>query len=151
LRNISYEQLLFIPEYLNIYENAHLYIEEALNFLSRPEVSSNQKTICVHIMQHLKCDFPKYYYFVDKSVDLYNQGKIDEYKMEVLIACSGPYNMEIIRRYNDEKVRNLLRKIQNSSNTSEKFKLSLDKILTGETWKHMSSFLYEQGISSGCD
>lgn len=139
----SPSDLFMFQDFIKIYEKPNLYKESALDFISQRETTEQQKTITLYSMHNL--DIQNY---LDIIRTLYNLFLKDEIKVNLLeMAITYPFSQNhlIISNFDNSDVRQLLNQIRNTEEVSNKFKLSIDNILSGKTWKKIKKFKKNSG------
>jgi len=139
----SPSDLFMFQDFIKIYEKPNLYKANALEFISQRETTEQQKTITLYSMQNL--NIKDYLDIVRTLYNLYLKNEINLNLLERSLAYPFNQNYLIIKNFDNSDVRQLLNQIRNTEEVSNKFKLSIDNILSGKTWKKIKKFKENSG------
>jgi len=125
--------------FMQLYNNPNKYYRDFIRVFEKKHYPDSEKMICVFAIQ--KLNFDKYLDFSTYSLDMFEKGNINE---EVLIFIVFPNGwntkLRFAEKYNDPRVHKLLQRILNDKKISNRSKISLKHIASGETWKqHISN------------
>ncbi|MEO5890621.1 MAG: hypothetical protein ABIQ31_10230 [Ferruginibacter sp.] len=135
----TWEALFANKEFIDVYEHNAYYIDSAIRFLSDPQFTIHQKTICVYTMQRTK--LKDYIRILEHCANLFNKGKIEELLMNRAISPTFGRRKIILKNYDDEAVKSILERTRDGGKASQEFKVMIDKILSGEYWKNTQKFI----------
>lgn len=129
--------------FIILFENPLPYLDSAINFLSKENVSAkedshNQKMIAILTMQ--KLSDKDYLQFVNKCANLFEQGKLSEFLVSLAISPAVNWNHSLLKNYEEKEVVSVLKRIRDKAATPD-LKNMINDILSGKRWKEMDKFM----------
>ncbi len=134
-----YEALLADKAFVNIMEHGEFYRNDVMTFLDKGNFNNMQVAICICAMQNLNVD--DYVKLCNLILSLYNDNKLPEGILQDAISPEFLRKRIIINNYNNPRVINLLKSIENNKKVSNKdFRKWLPDILSGKSSKELKEF-----------
>ena len=126
----SWDMLLTIDEFKNLYNHSFIYMENAVAFLSEKIFTIEQKNICVFSMQSLQIE--DYIKFSQACLILYNKDKITELVLKNIISPNFLGRNNIAKNYKNPEVIRFLEILKDDVRISDELKKIAENILSGK-------------------
>jgi hypothetical protein len=132
-------------KFIYIYEHAPYHINNVIQYLSDTNHSMQRRTIALLSMCRQDLDNNLNFLFACES--LYKRSLIKEDFIMYVLFPPVLSNRDLIKYYDNEKIRRVLTDIRNNPQTSENFRATIDDILSGKRYKDEKAFLRDaEGI-----
>jgi len=125
-----YGALIANKAFVEIYEHSSSYFEDVKKLLSKEQFTQDQAVICVFSIQKLNIN--DYVELCRIYTELYDQHKISENTLELIIIRDFLKKRVIADNYTNPKVIALLNTLNNDKMISKNFKAMIEDILSGK-------------------
>ena len=129
------EELLYLPDFVDLYKHDSIYLDDAIQSLTREKLTGWKMYIAYYAMQNL--DINDYLKYCKTYIDLFDQGKINEAWVEAAVMPHFLKYRIIAKNYKNPQVKELLTNLIEDRKISEQFRSELKEIRSGEMIKGM--------------
>jgi hypothetical protein len=126
----KYEEVLRDTAFQELFDHSPNYLNDVKEFLLNKKFTYDEVTICICAMQTLDVD--DYVKFCEVCADLFDQNKISEGDLYLLLRHGFLQRRIIIENYKDPSVVKLLNQLHNDKKTSLTMKSGIEDILAGK-------------------
>ncbi len=124
------EEVLPSQAFKAIFDHSSIYLEDAIAFLSKENLSKLDASVCIFAMQNLLPD--EYVKFCKVFIPLFEKKKIEEGILREAISPNFLQKRIIAENFTNPRVIELLNSIKNEKNLSTEFKDEIENILSGK-------------------